>query len=119
MGHMHIMRKNAYVEILNRKNGIGDICITSLKNRAMPYIRYMTGDKGKISDKKCTCGNPNPILTVYNGRDNDWIRKSDGSVLHPFALLQVISEVNLITGDCIVQYQLIQKKRDYFIFCMV
>lgn len=117
--NMHIMQNNVYVEILNDEDGVGDICITSLQNKAMPYIRFVTGDKGELLDKKCSCGNCSPILKVYRGRDNDWIYMKNGMKLHPYSLLQIINEVNFRTNYSILQYQLVQEKLDYFRFRMV
>lgn len=115
MGHMHIMRSNAYLEIIHENDdGIGDICITSLKNHAMPYIRYNTGDKGCLREMSCSCGNTNPVLEVHKGRDNDWIRISPGERMHPFMLIQLLSEINNLTGDQIIQFQVIQKEYERF-----
>lgn len=111
---MHVMNKNAYIEVLADDGEVGNIVVTSLKNRVMPYIRYDTGDKGRWVDKKCKCGNHNPILEVCNGRDNDWIRKINGELLHPYALLEIINEINCKMNGAIIQYQLIQKELDYF-----
>lgn len=120
-GSMHIMNKNAYVEVIGADENVdvGSICVTSLKNWAMPYIRYDTGDKGRWIHKNCKCGNHNPIIEVCNGRDNDWIRKKNGELLHPYALLEMINEINLEENDCIIQYQLIQKELDYFQYRLV
>lgn len=118
-GNMHVMQNNVYIEILNARDGIGDICITSLQNKAMPYIRYVTGDKGRLLNKKCSCGNCSPVLEVFRGRDNDWICMLDGTKLHPYSLLQIINEVNYRTNYSILQYQLVQEKIDSFTFRLV
>ena len=118
-GNMHIMGNNVYVEILNEHEQCGDICITSLKNMAMPLIRYNTGDKGYLLFQDCPCGNIHPILKVYNGRNNDWILKQNGEKIHPFSLLQVINEINERYDYIITQYQIIQKKYDYFVYNLV
>lgn len=114
-GHMHIMRSNAYVEVIHsNEDGIGDICITSLKNYAMPYIRYNTGDKGCFKEVSCSCGNTNPALEIHKGRDNDWIRISPDERMHPFVLIQLLSEVNALTENQIIQFQVIQKEYELF-----
>lgn len=118
-GNMHVMQNNVYVEILNEEDGVGDICITSLQNKAMPYIRYVTGDKGRLVKKRCSCGNCSPILKVFRGRDNDWVRMLNGTKLHPYSLLQIMNEVNFRLHYSIIQYQLIQEKIDYFTFRLV
>lgn len=119
-GQMHVMRSNAYVEIIHKDGDeIGDICITSLKNYAMPYIRYNTGDKGGLKKVRCPCGNPYPVLEIHKGRDNDWIRIRPDGKMHPFMLIQLISEANMLTGNQIVQYQIIQKDFDFFVIHIV
>lgn len=119
-GNMHIMRNNAYVEIIHKdKKGIGDICLTSLKNNAMPYIRYNTGDKGCLTDKVCPCGNIYPTLEVHKGRDNDWIRINAKEKMHPYMLIQLISEINMLTGNHIIQFQIVQKEYTVFEINMV
>lgn len=118
-GNMHIMRKNAFVEIVHHDGTAGDICVTSLQNRAMPYIRYITGDKGNIRKSDCLCGNCNDILELSNGRDNDWIKREDGTLIHPYALLQIINTVNSYQEGTFLQYQIIQKKLNIFQFRLV
>ncbi len=119
-GHMHVMSGNVYVEIVNSDvNGIGDICVTTLKNRAMPYIRYITGDKGRWKKLKCVCGNHNPIIEICNGRGTDWVKKINGEILHPYIILDVINQINNTENNCILQYQIIQKQIDYFQYNLV
>ena len=116
-GHMHLMVGNCYTEIVNQdKEGIGDICITTLKNSIMPYIRFITGDKGKIDyDTKCKCGCKNPILHLTRGRNNDFIRRPDGNLMHPYVLLQLIEQ---ITNE-ILQYRITQTDYNSFTFELV
>lgn len=118
-GNMHVMGSNVYMEVVNEEDGVGDICVTTLQNKAMPYIRYITGDKGKILHTKCTCGNASPILQVCRGRDNDLVSMPDGTKLHPYSLLQVINDANFQLNNCIIQYQLVQKRVDTFVFRLV
>jgi phenylacetate-CoA ligase len=115
-GHMHLMSNNCYTEIANKdKKGIGDICITSLKNPVMPYVRFVTGDKGFITDEKCSCGCKNPILYLTRGRDNDFIRRPNGKKLHPYTLLQLIEKLN----KTLIQYRITQTDYNDFTFELV
>jgi phenylacetate-CoA ligase len=41
---------------------------TSLANRAMPLIRYATGDLAVPSDEACACGRASRIITSLDGR---------------------------------------------------
>lgn len=81
-GNMHIMSDNVFVEVIQN----GELCITSLKNRAMPYIRFNVEDRGMIrAGEKCSCGNTNDILVLNGCRKNDWIKMRDGkNFIHMF-----------------------------------
>jgi len=49
----------------------GRILATSLLNRAMPFVRYDTGDIGVMSSETCSCGRTSPLLSTILGRQTD------------------------------------------------
>jgi phenylacetate-CoA ligase len=49
----------------------GRILATSLLNRAMPFVRYDTGDIGIMTTKTCPCGRTGPLLSTILGRQTD------------------------------------------------
>ena len=49
----------------------GRILATSLLNRAMPFIRYDTGDIGVMTSESCSCGRTAPMLSTIIGRQTD------------------------------------------------
>ena len=60
-GGLHVMTENVYVETVGENED--DICITSLHNKVMPFIRYKIGDKGKIiHNHNCPCGSQEPMI---------------------------------------------------------
>ena len=73
-GHWQINSETLFVEILDENNQSlpygeeGRIVITSLYNKAHPFIRYDVGDIGILS-KKSTA--KSPILEKLTGRTND------------------------------------------------
>ncbi len=73
-GEWQINSETLYVEIVDEKNNVlpygkeGRIVITSLYNKAHPFIRYDIGDTG-ILDEKSTP--KKPILKKLIGRTND------------------------------------------------
>ena len=116
-GHMHLMTKNCYAEIINKdENGIGDICLTTLNNYVMPYLRFITGDKGKEIElnEKCEYSNA-PVIKVTRGRNNDFIRVEDGDDLCPYIMLQVIE----MLPDYVIQYRITQLDYLEFLFDFV
>ena len=42
----------------------GEIVVTLLVNRAMPLVRYRTGDRGALLPAACSCGRATPLLGV-------------------------------------------------------
>jgi phenylacetate-CoA ligase len=49
----------------------GRILATSLLNRAMPFVRYDTGDIGVMTSETCSCGRTSPLLSAILGRQTD------------------------------------------------
>jgi phenylacetate-CoA ligase len=46
----------------------GELVITDLWNRAMPLVRYRTGDLGALAGRPCLCGRGLPVLGRLEGR---------------------------------------------------
>lgn len=81
-GNLHIFSDAYYVEILDKNNKpvndgeVGDICITTLENRAMPLIRYRIGDIGSRHKGSCPCGSKYPMMKLAVGKTIDLISTS-------------------------------------------
>lgn len=65
---------------------IGEIVVTNLYMRAMPILRYRTGDLGAI-DPSPPRGMALPRLLALRGRVMDCIVTPSGEAHHPFAML--------------------------------
>lgn len=124
-GNMHIMENNVYVEIIDENGKVieneeeGDICITSLTNYTMPFIRYNIGDRGRICNNKCNCGNKYPVLELTNGRSNDYILCENGDKIHSSIFMKVIERINEKLRNIILQYQIHQLNFNDFRFDLV
>ena len=112
-GSRHVNADVVHVEILGDDGACapagveGEIVVTVLVNRAMPLIRYRTGDRGSLLTTRCECGRASPLLGVVSGREADVLELSDGSTLSPYLLTMALEP---ITG--LAQYQLVQVERD-------
>lgn len=104
-GSLHVMSENVYVE-----NTVeDDICVTSLQNKVMPFIRYKIGDKGKVIQKNdCPCGCKDPVIELEKARENDWIYHADGTVSHSDLFCYIVEKINLMFEQIILQYQIVQ-----------
>ncbi len=60
----------------------GPLLITYLANRAMPLIRYDTGDLAVWSKSNCACGRTTRRIARIVGRQADTIRTADGNLIH-------------------------------------
>jgi len=78
---MHIRSDELYIEIVNPTTGQilpsghwGEIVITTLLREAMPFIRYRTGDIGRLLPPPCGCGLNVPRLDRVRGRISELSR---------------------------------------------
>ena len=67
-----VAKENVFLE--NDKNG--NILVTSLHNKAMPFIRYNIGDVGQIESDS----NGYQLIEGLKGRENDTITLPSGKV---------------------------------------
>lgn len=75
-GGFHIENQSVVLEIINNKgislnqknNAEGDVVVTALENRAMPLIRYRTGDRACWITTMCHCGRLSPRIEIRNAR---------------------------------------------------
>ena len=88
-GNYHLMNGNVYAEVYSEDTfsqyGRGNICVTSLHNTAMPFIRYKLNDIVTISPSECECGNCSPIVSIATNRFSTCIelRHNKISMLYP------------------------------------
>lgn len=120
-GHNHIL-DNTYVEVLDNDYSLsqsesneGNIVITSLKNTAMPLIRYCIGDRGKIKSSKCECGYEGWDISISLGRENDIIMLPNGIKKHSSILWQIVEEICDEYPNSISQFHFFQKAIDTFV----
>ena len=105
----HINEDEVICEILDGSNAVpdgevGDIVLTDLRNRAMPFIRYRIGDRGMMLKESCPCGLNFKLMRPVAGRDSEYIFLPGGERLSPYLLTTAIEKVSGL-----LKYQIIQK----------
>jgi phenylacetate-CoA ligase len=83
IGGMHINAEMIYLEIIKDNKScppgeMGEIVVTCLTNRSMPFIRYAIGDLGTIGKVSCMCGRGLPLLETVKGRVQDVLVGTSG-----------------------------------------
>ena len=108
-GRMHVNRDVVHLEAVDDAgqalpSGVeGDLVATTLVNRAMPLLRYRTGDRGTLLSERCSCGSALPLLGVMTGRTADVLVLEGGRRISPYALTCAIERV-----PGLVRYQVSQ-----------
>jgi len=85
----------------------GDVCVTDLHNYAMPFVRYLNGDRATMGARACSCGRSLPLLESIDGRILDVILSPDGRAVPGEFFVYVM----LYFPD-IRQYQVVQNSLD-------
>lgn len=104
-GKMHVM-PTVIVEIDNPdENGLGQIVVTELNSRSIPFIKYKNGDIGKIIKDTCECKRPYQVIEINEGRIDDYIKCPDGRLVYDAILAYTLK-------DYAVQFKAYQEKLD-------
>jgi phenylacetate-CoA ligase len=90
------------------QSGVGEVVITSLHNKAMPLLRYATGDFASFGT--CSCGRGSKVLKSVHGRKDDLIVLPSGRVCSAL-------NINRMDGlTYLLEFKIIQEKEDLFVF---
>lgn len=109
---LHIMAENVLVEVLDDEGypveeGEGDLVITNLHNKVMPFIRYKIGDRAVVTQKQCSCGRGLPLLKEIIGRSFEIIEFPNGNKVGG-----TFWTILLRTEPGIQKLQVVQKAKD-------
>ncbi|MEN8908021.1 MAG: hypothetical protein ABF289_18870 [Clostridiales bacterium] len=95
-GNLHCVEGNVLVEITDKDkncmfNKEGNVCVTTLNNFYMPFIRYEIGDRGILYDgKKCSCRNSSPILELTKYRVIDKVKLENNDYMDAYFFIDII-----------------------------
>jgi len=82
----------------------GNIVVTDLMNRAMPFVRYKVEDVGIPRDEICSCGRGLPLMGKVAGRVADFLLKNDGTKVAGISIIEnTLTEISGIDQMQIVQ----------------
>ncbi len=107
-GRLHIPAEAILLETEGQTtDGLGEILVTNLYSRAMPIIRYRTGDMGELDGGDCPCGRSLPLLKRVEGRRTDFLVTPRGRIIHALGAIYVLREVPTVR-----EFQVIQQATD-------
>lgn len=112
---LHIHSENLLVETRDRASAeSSEILVTDLHNFGMPFVRYETGDLGRIDDTSCPCGRGLPRLKSIDGRVLDALRTADGRTVPGEFFPHLLKEVPELA-----QYRVQQQSLDRLVMSAV
>lgn len=118
-GNLHCNASVVKTEVVEDGQSVyeteGDVVITSLCNKATPFIRYNLGDRAILHKNcNCACGNKGDIIELTSGRNNDWILNEDGTKVNAYIFARAVECINYEFDNAVKQFQIIQTDYDAF-----
>jgi len=109
-GPFHLAEDFLIAEVMRGEERVpdgetGELVVTNLIYRDMPYIRYQTGDLVRRVPRACACTHSFGQIELIGGRGSELLVLPDGTLRPP---LFITSHIHQIPG--IVQYQLRQEQ---------
>lgn len=113
-GLLHVCDDNVVVEIVRDGQPVkpgerGEIVVTSLHARAMPFVRYRLGDLVTRGPECCPCGAPFSTIASVQGRVLDYLTLPDGRLLHPY---EIVTRLPRKPDTWIQRYCIVQDRID-------
>jgi phenylacetate-CoA ligase len=114
---LHLELQSGVFEVLddnNQPTDEGRLILTSFTTEGTPLIRYDIGDRLKMSNAICSCGNNNPMVEKILGRIDDYIFSPENGKIN---LGNVSNTLKDTYG--IVRFQAIQDTLDSIVVKLV
>ncbi len=109
-GSLHLTADDQIVEIIDEQGNAvapgqsGEIVVTHMATRAFPFVRYRTGDIGRLGTQPCACGRGLPVLAEVEGRSTDFLVAQDGTRVHGLALIYILRDMPEVSAFKIIQH---------------
>ena len=119
-GLYHVREDNVVAEVLENGRPVkegerGEVDVTALLFRAMPFLRYRLGDEAVKGPDVCPCGKPFSTLKEISGRATDYLRLPDGREIYAAVVAYILQE----HIAWIERYELVQESRDRVVLRIV
>jgi phenylacetate-CoA ligase len=92
----------------------GDVIVSNLANRGTVLLNYRVGDVARLVSGACPCGRNLPLMSLPEGRIDDWITTASGRLLHPLAIRVLVRQ-----DEEVLRYQVVQEEADEFTVTLV
>ncbi len=113
-GGLHVNAESLYLEFERDGRPVapgepGEILVTDLWNRGMPFLRYRLGDLAVPSEASCPCGRGLPLLDGVTGRVGDTLIAPGGALVAQGSLVLYLVD----NGPAVERLQVVQDEADH------
>lgn len=115
--NLHVQLHTGVFEVLDSDDQPaqqGRLVVTSFTTYGTPLIRYDIGDRVLMSEKKCSCGDQNPMVETIMGRAGDFLYSPQ---LGKINLGNISNTLKGTSG--IIKFQAVQNKLDAIEFFLI
>lgn len=92
----------------------GEVVVSNLVNRATVLLNYRLGDVAAKRRERCPCGRSLPLLSLPEGRTDDWVSTPSGELLHGQAVRSLI-----LADASVLTFQVVQRALTSFLVSVV
>ncbi len=121
-GRFHLNHDTCVLEVVDAHGeptpGDGNVVVTNLYNRTMPFLRYDLDDRAQLGGNegsRCSCGAAGRWLTGLSGSEDDFILFPDGRSIAPLVLPNALFNALRVPDDphrmspSVHRYQIVQE----------
>ena len=92
----------------------GEVVVSNLVNRGTVLLNYRLGDLARKLPEPCACGRNLPMMSLVEGRSEDWLITGPGRSIHPQAISMWLGHLPEI-----LRYQVVQETPTSFTMTVV
>lgn len=92
----------------------GEVVVSNLYGQGTVLLNYRLGDRAALLPDTCTCGRNLPLMSMIEGRVDEWLAGPDGNPLHGNAIRAAVSG-----HDDLLRYRIVQVEPRRFTAALV
>lgn len=118
-GEYHIDADRVLVEIVDSDGTVvpagepGEVVVTHLYGRTMPFIRYRLADVGTITARSCGCGCRFPLMEPVRGRINDFLQTPAGDLVSPHFFFHIF---DALPSNPVAEWRVVQESERRLVY---
>ena len=92
----------------------GEVVVSNLYGQGTVLLNYRLGDRAALLPDGCTCGRNLPLMSMVDGRVDEWLPRPDGNPVHSNAVRSLLR-----VHDDVLRYQIVQVEARRFTTALV